>query len=296
MQITLHTPETIYTPRHVPSWMLLSGAAGFVNGFGFLACQQYVTHVTGTVTRAGLELPNVGIAAEYAIVFFSFIAGAAAAVIVVQLRARADGPDRWMMPLFAVAMILALVAVLGHYKGLETFGSLEAEDPPPVLLLCLLSFASGLQNASVASTTGMSVRTTHLTGPTTDIGMLLGAACLADGGARRSALAGAALRGGMVFSFMIGAALSLPLSYWMGYLALLAPALFVLIAGALSFMPQWGPSDFPLERRDVKPPSFGTHAGLPGDARPLPDEAEAPEGSREAPEIHGPIQIDFTEL
>src|SRR5262245_13293203 len=103
MQITLHTPETIYTPRHVPSWMLLSGAAGFVNGFGFLACQQYVTHVTGTVTRAGLELPHVGIAAEYAIVFFSFIAGAAAAVIVVQVRAKADGPDRWMTPLFTVA-------------------------------------------------------------------------------------------------------------------------------------------------------------------------------------------------
>ena len=32
MEITLHTPETIYSPRHVPSWLLLAGAAGTVNG------------------------------------------------------------------------------------------------------------------------------------------------------------------------------------------------------------------------------------------------------------------------
>lgn len=46
MQITLHTPETIYSPRHVPSWLLLACAAGIVNGFAFLMCQQFVTHVT----------------------------------------------------------------------------------------------------------------------------------------------------------------------------------------------------------------------------------------------------------
>lgn len=55
MNMTLHTPETIYSPRHVPSWLLLSAAAGIVNGFAFLTCQQFVTHVTGTLTRLGLE-------------------------------------------------------------------------------------------------------------------------------------------------------------------------------------------------------------------------------------------------
>jgi len=83
MQVTLHTPDTIYTARHLPSWLLLSGSAGFVNGFAFLACQQFVTHVTGTVTRAGLEMRDFGIAAEYVIVFASFVLGAAAAVVLV---------------------------------------------------------------------------------------------------------------------------------------------------------------------------------------------------------------------
>jgi hypothetical protein len=55
MEVTLHTPDTIYAPRHVPSWPLLAGAAGAVNGFAFLMCRQFVTPVTGTVTRRGRE-------------------------------------------------------------------------------------------------------------------------------------------------------------------------------------------------------------------------------------------------
>jgi uncharacterized membrane protein YoaK (UPF0700 family) len=103
----------------------------------------------------------------------------------------------------------------------------------------------GLQNAAVASTTGLAVRTTHLTGPSTDLGIHLGTALLATGADRQSALRGAALRGGKIVAFMAGGALSFPLATTYGFLALLAPAGFVLIAAALSFVPQWGPSDFP---------------------------------------------------
>lgn len=55
MEVVLHKPDTIYSRRHVPSWLLLSAAAGLVNGFAFLMCEHFVTHVTGTVTRLGLE-------------------------------------------------------------------------------------------------------------------------------------------------------------------------------------------------------------------------------------------------
>lgn len=267
MQVTLHTPQTIYTPRHVPSWLLLSGSAGFVNGFAFLVCEQFVTHVTGTVTRMGLEWTQIGIAAEYFAVFFSFVAGAAAAVIVVQYRARRRKHDRWIIPLLSVAAILVLVALVGWKGGFVPIG-VHTNDPPPVFLLSLLAFAAGLQNASVASTTGMSVRTTHLTGPTTDIGMLLGAALLGSGEERRTALNGAALRGGMVFSFLLGAAFALTVTGWLGYLALLVPAGFVMVAGLLSFLPSWSPSDFPFLQGSTQSPPSGALAGLPADARP----------------------------
>jgi uncharacterized membrane protein YoaK (UPF0700 family) len=147
-------------------------------------------------------------------------------------------------------------------------------DPQPVLLLSLLAFAAGAQNAAVAATTGMSVRTTHFTGPITDVGMLLGAAVMADPADRPPLLRGAALRVGMLAAFAAGAGLSLPVSGGMGYLALLVPAGFVTTAGALSFIPGWGASDFPFRRRDLANPPPGEFAGLPADARPKPAEAK----------------------
>lgn len=274
MQVTLHTPDTIYTPRHVPSWLLLACAAGFVNGFAFLLCQQFVTNVTGTVTRAGLELVHLGLAAEYVIVFVSFVVGAVAAVVVTRYRARQGAPDRWVLPLFVVVGVLCGVALAGRLGAFGPFGATLAADPPPVTLLSLLAFAAGLQNATVASTTGMSVRTTHLTGPTTDLGMLLGAAWQSEGAARRAALAGAALRGGIVVAFGFGGVLAVPGTAWLGYLALLVPAGFVGIAGALSFMPEWSPSDFAFGNKDVPPPPAGPLAGLPADARPTKADLE----------------------
>lgn len=255
MAVTLHTPETIYSPRHVPSWLLLAGAAGAVNGFAFVACQQFVTHVTGTVTRMGLEWPHVGIAAEYAAVLVSFVAGAAASALAIQARANRGKRPRWATPLITVALILAGAAVLGQYGAFGPFDGAPAAEEPPFVLLSLLAFAMGLQNAAVASTTGLSVRTTHLTGPATDLGIHLGAACFADGEERRANLRGAALRVGKVLAFMAGAGLALPLTGELEYLALLAPAAFVLIAAALSFVPDWGPSDFPFR------PGGGTPAG-----------------------------------
>lgn len=274
MQVTLHTPDTIYTPRHIPSWLLLAGAAGFVDGFAFLTCQQFVTHVTGTVTRAGLELPQFGVAAEYGVVFLSFVLGAVAAVVLTRYRAKEGGRDRWATPLLCVVFILVLVAVTGHFGLFGKFGGTLATDPPPVFLLTMLAFAAGLQNATVASTTGMSVRTTHLTGPTTDVGMLLGAACFSAGVERRAALAGAALRGGTVVTFALGAALSLPATGGFGYLALLVPAAFVMVATALSFIPEWSPSDFTFDQGSTAAPPPGPLAGLPPDARPTQADIE----------------------
>jgi uncharacterized membrane protein YoaK (UPF0700 family) len=52
------------------------------------------------------------------------------------------------------------------------------------------------------------------------------------------------LRIGKIVAFLVGAGLSLPLTAAFGYLALLIPAVFILIAAALSFIPHWSPSDY----------------------------------------------------
>jgi uncharacterized membrane protein YoaK (UPF0700 family) len=292
MPFVLHTPDTIFSPRHVPSWLLLASAAGGVNGFAFLACEQFVTHVTGTGTRMGLEWPRAGVALEYAVVVLSFVAGGTASVFALQGRSFRGKSTLWATPLVVVAVILAGVAAAGRLGAFGHFGgTIDAADPPFVLL-SLLAFAMGLQNAAVSTTTGLAVRTTHLTGPATDLGIHLGVACFADDEGRQAALKGAALRGGKVVAFVAGAGLALPLTEAAGYLALLAPAACILAASAISFAPAWGPSDFPPEedRGLLRPelgrpgaaavhrragPDPGGTDGVPIDERPGP-KAETP--------------------
>ncbi len=243
MACILHTPATIFSARHAPSWLLLSGGSGVVNGLAFLACAQYVTHVTGTATRLGLEWPHAGIAAEYAVVVLCFIVGAATSVLALQARAYRGERPFWSVPLVAVALILAGVALAGRAGAFGPFGEESATADPPFVLLSLLAFATGLQNAAVATATGLVVRTTHLTGPATDLGVHLGVAYFGTGEDRRTALRGAALRGGKVIAFVVGAGLALPLADRTGYLAFLIPAVVALTAAGLSFKPEWGTAD-----------------------------------------------------
>jgi uncharacterized membrane protein YoaK (UPF0700 family) len=241
--------------------LLLACASGFVNGFAFLTSQQFVTHITGTVTRMGLEWPHVGIAAEYTAVLLSFVAGAVASVVWIQARAYRGRRPRWATPLLSVALLLAGTALAGHFGAFGRYGGQVAADSPPATLLSLLAFAMGLQNAAVASTTGLAVRTTHLTGPATDLGIHLGAAVFASGEERHNALKGAALRGGKLISFMAGAGLSLPLASSISFLSLLVPAFFVLVASWLSFIPNWSPSDFPFSKGRRLPVAPFVHLG-----------------------------------
>src|SRR5690606_30449521 len=113
MHITLHTPATIYEPRHILSWFALTSAAGAVNGFAFLSCNVFVSHVTGTATSVGLEWHHLGLAVEYALVLVSFVVGAIASVIWIQARACRGKRPRWATPLRAVALILAGAAIAG---------------------------------------------------------------------------------------------------------------------------------------------------------------------------------------
>jgi uncharacterized membrane protein YoaK (UPF0700 family) len=241
MDVSLHTPRAIITSRHALSWLLLAGAAGTVNGFAFLECQQFVTHVTGTATRVGLSWHRVELVAEYATILSAFIVGAIVSVVWLQGRACRGKQPNWAAPLLLVALLLAAVAVGGHVGLSYPFGSRTALDPPPFGLLSLLAFAMGLQNASVASTTGLAIRTTHLTGPATDLGIHLGTAWYAHGKQRVAALKQASLRAGKILAFMAGAGFSLPLAEQFGYLSLFAASLLVLAATGISFVPDWLP-------------------------------------------------------
>jgi uncharacterized membrane protein YoaK (UPF0700 family) len=216
--------------------MMLAFAAGAVNGTAFLACRRFVTHVTGTVSRIGLDVGvSWTLVVDYLIVLVCFIAGAAASVIAIDGRRHRGKRALWAAPLTIVATILACIAVAGHLGLFGSFGG-TVEQPIDFFLLSILAFAMGLQNAAVAATTGLAVRTTHMTGPATDLGIHLGTAYYAHGEARRSALRGVVLRGGKIVSFALGGVAAFALARPFGFLAFIMPACAVLFATALSFV------------------------------------------------------------
>lgn len=238
MQVALHDPKTIFTLRHSPSWVLLSMSAGAVNAGGFLACRRFVSHVTGTATMLSINAHYEELVVDLALVMASFITGAAVSVVALQGRER-KGQDPWHhAPLIAVSLIVSAVAALGLAGLFGPFGG-TVKDTADLVLLAMLSFAMGLQNASVATLTGFMIRTTHLTGPSSDLGVYLGTAMVTSGADRGLALRAAGLRAMKIVAFIGGAAVMVPAARALSYGAFFIPATTVLLATALSFVPAW---------------------------------------------------------
>lgn len=206
---------------------MLAFAAGSMNATAAVAGERYVTHLSGNITQVGTELGNVGILfGDVILLIGTFIAGAIAAALCINARMHRHKRPFYALPLLVVVAITAAVALAG---GAGVLG-----DVP---LLAALSFGAGLQNASVATSTGAVVRTTHLTGPATDLGAHLVDAAFAHGETRKHALEHALLRAGKIVAFAAGAFVGAILGVRLGYFALLVPALVTLVTTAISYLP-----------------------------------------------------------
>ncbi len=231
----LHKPDAVFSLRHLPSWLLLAFAAGAVNATAFLACSRFVTHVTGTVSRIGMDAGSVTLALDYAVVLGCFVIGAMSAAALLEGRHYQRKRPLFAVPLLLVSAILTVIAAAGSAGVFGVFGG-DVETAPDFAFLSVLAFAMGLQNAAVATSTGLLVRTTHMTGPATDLGIHLASALYVDGEARRAALRHAGLRAGKIVAFASGGAIGAIGATAYAYAAFLVPAAVVLAATALSFV------------------------------------------------------------
>jgi uncharacterized membrane protein YoaK (UPF0700 family) len=155
------------TYRHnVKLASLLGMTAGFVNAAGFLGFATLTTNVTG---HAALFAEKIGSrdwsnARVVALWMFLFLAGAFISSLIVSRIGR-NQQYSYTIPILIETLILAAVAVEGHRYD----ESLTGKE----LFAGSLLFAMGLQNALVSIVSGSVVRTTHLTGTFTDLGIEL---------------------------------------------------------------------------------------------------------------------------
>jgi uncharacterized membrane protein YoaK (UPF0700 family) len=153
-------------------WFMLSFNGGCINAGGFLATGRFVSHVTGFATLFGMDAASHQMEAALGIlsVPIFFLLGAFVAGLLID-RPIYHGKKPhfdWVMGLSAACLFLA--AGGGEMLHFGTFGETIGLKQSYSLLV-LLCLASGLQNAAITSSSGRSVRTTHLTGLTTDLGL-----------------------------------------------------------------------------------------------------------------------------
>jgi len=142
----------------------LSGIAGAVNATGFFVVGSYTSHVTGNVARIGDELAqgNYGLAGSAFLLVVAFLVGAMVATVLVDVARRVVGRAHYKSALLVETSVLGAFTILSSIPGL-----------PLLPLTAMLCFAMGMQNALVTKISGAIVRTTHLTGVTTDFGIEL---------------------------------------------------------------------------------------------------------------------------
>jgi uncharacterized membrane protein YoaK (UPF0700 family) len=144
----------------------LAFIAGAVNAGGFLAVRQYTSHMSGIVSAMADNLALGSLSLLFAGFFalLSFLAGATCTSLMVRWAQQRVLRSQYALPLILESLLLLEFAFTGHvFESRKVLGT--------VSLLC---FTMGLQNAIITKISGAVIRTTHLTGMVTDVGIKLG--------------------------------------------------------------------------------------------------------------------------
>ena len=147
----------------------LSFVAGATNAGGFLAVGQYTSHMTGVLSSIAdnLALGQLALAAAGFMALLAFLSGAMTTAWMVNWGLRRHLRSAFARPLVVEAGLLLVFGLFG--AAISVFAGLFM--PLTVLVLC---FIMGLQNAVITKISNAEIRTTHVTGLTTDIGIELG--------------------------------------------------------------------------------------------------------------------------
>ncbi len=143
---------------------MLSFVAGIVNITGVFAIQTLTTNVTGHFAFFSEEFAggNYNLAFAFLAYILSFLAGAFASGFLIEWVFRRKPEISHAAPMLLEMIVLVLVVLLGSDNVINKGQA-----------ACLLLFAMGLQNALVTKVSKATVRTTHLTGLFTDLGIEL---------------------------------------------------------------------------------------------------------------------------
>jgi uncharacterized membrane protein YoaK (UPF0700 family) len=139
---------------------------GFVNSAGFVLIGSFTSHVTGSVGRFANEIASHELDAAAAAITLigAFFVGAFIMSMTVESNFFGRTPYAYGAALSTEALLLVVFTVVSE---LTPGARPRFKDAEAAILCC----AMGMQNAVVTRLSGAVVRTTHLTGVITDLGI-----------------------------------------------------------------------------------------------------------------------------
>ncbi|QEC79555.1 YoaK family protein [Mucilaginibacter ginsenosidivorax] len=200
---------------------LLGLTAGFVNAAGFLGFSVLTTNVTGhaALFAEQIALQNWQTARVIALWMFLFLAGAFVSSFIVS-RIGKNQQYSYVIPILIEITILLSVALFGYRYDHSLVGK--------EIFAGSLLFAMGLQNALVSMVSGSVVRTTHLTGTFTDLGIELAQFFRHKAEDRTALKAKIKLRVAIIFFFMCGALAGAYIFRWLHFYCFLVPVIILI--------------------------------------------------------------------
>lgn len=217
----------------------LAFVAGAANAGGFLAVGQYTSHMSGIVSSLAdnLALGELGLVVAGFSALLSFLVGAATSVILINWGRRRRLRSLYATPLAIEAVLLLCFGLLGSQLEQHRLLFLPAT-------VCLLCFVMGLQNAMITKISRAEIRTTHVTGLVTDIGIELGKLFYWNGNARTTAELGVvradrqrlALLGSLLLAFLAGGWAGAAGFKHLGYISTLPLAIVLLVLAVVPLL------------------------------------------------------------
>lgn len=234
----LHYLRTYASPQRTDAGnrrlgLSLAFVAGAVNAGGFFAVGRYTSHMTGVVSALAddMVLGQMQLLLAGVLSLAAFLMGAATSAILINWGRLREAHSRYALPLMLEAGLLMAFGLAG--AALVAGGYITAT-------IALLCFVMGLQNAIITKASRAEIRTTHVTGLVTDIGIELGKLLYwsRTAGAQpvRADRNRLALLSGLLAMFLGGALAGAYGFHYFGYAATVPLAAVLLV---LAMMPVW---------------------------------------------------------
>lgn len=166
MLIQVGEKRTVAFDLRLAIWLAL--AAGAVNAAGFRSLGYFSANMTGNVSAMSdmLALRQWIVAAGLFALLAAFIFGAFISAVLIEA-----GRRRQIRGIYALSILLEALLLL----ALTVFELTLPQSVSAMVMLAGLSFLMGLQNAATTRISDARVRTSHVSGIATDIGIELAA-------------------------------------------------------------------------------------------------------------------------